>query len=103
MRASCPGEWDGRGRRKNHRRTYGNGPGDCRFQRRAITHKLAVASPPAAAQAGSPRSKAAMAIALARSRERITGRWYVLTMRGLAIFLVVFAGTLLRDGWNALV
>jgi threonine/homoserine/homoserine lactone efflux protein len=42
-------------------------------------------------------SKIALALAIARSREHIAGRWYRPVMRGLALLLVGFAVIIARD------
>ena len=42
-------------------------------------------------------SKLLLALLLARSRERVVGRWYTAVMRGLAVLLVVFAVIVGRD------
>ncbi|HYR28171.1 MAG TPA: LysE family translocator [Thermoanaerobaculia bacterium] len=42
-------------------------------------------------------SKILLALAIARSRERIVGRWYRPAMRVLAVLIVVFAGIVGRD------
>jgi hypothetical protein len=47
-------------------------------------------------------SKIVLASVLARSRERIVGRWYRPVMRALALLLVVFAGLVARDAMEAL-
>jgi threonine/homoserine/homoserine lactone efflux protein len=45
-------------------------------------------------------SKILLATILARSRERVVGRWYTAVMRTLAILLVVFAASVARDAWR---
>ncbi len=48
-------------------------------------------------------SKIVLASILARSRERIIGRWYTPVMRTLAVLLVVFAAIVARDAVTLLV
>ncbi|MFZ2491810.1 MAG: LysE family transporter [Thermoanaerobaculia bacterium] len=47
-------------------------------------------------------SKIAMAVIAGRSREHLGGRWYVPTMRLLAVLLVAMAALTARDAWRLL-
>ena len=47
-------------------------------------------------------SKLVLALLVGRSRTLLTGRAYLLVMRGLGLLLVVFAMFLFREGWSLL-
>jgi threonine/homoserine/homoserine lactone efflux protein len=47
-------------------------------------------------------SKIAIVLVVARSRERLAGRWYRVSMRVLAVMLVVYAALMVRDAVRTL-